>query len=263
MWRETIFVKFGFSNVPIRTLFNNQNQFLPSIKMKKTILITGASRGIGYETAKYFLSNNHRVYVTARTTEKLLSLSNEFPKNCVTITADLSTDVGISTICNALNSDNARLDVLINNAGLLINKPFVESTRNDWQLQLECNLIGPALLIKNMVNHFNEGSHIINIGSMGGFQGSSKFPGLSSYSASKGALSILTECLAGELSNLKISVNCLCLGAVQTEMLADAFPGFQAPVLANQMGEYIGTFALDGQKFFNGKVLPVSLTDPN
>ena len=106
-------------------------------------------------------------------------------------------------------------------------------------------------------------SHVINIGSMGGFQGSSKFPGLSVYSASKAALASITECLATEFYDRNIRFNCLALGAVQTEMLTEAFPGYKAPVSPESMAEYIVEFGLNGHKFFNGKVLPVSLIDPS
>ena len=97
---------------------------------------------------------------------------------------------------------------------------------------------------------------------MGGFQGSAKYSGLSYYSASKAALACLTECLANEFTGFGISVNCLALGSVQTEMLNEAFPGYKAPVDAKQMAEYISGFALTGHKFFNGKILPVAIGNP-
>jgi NAD(P)-dependent dehydrogenase (short-subunit alcohol dehydrogenase family) len=107
-----------------------------------------------------------------------------------------------------------------------------------------------------------EGSHILNIGSMGAFQGSAKFPGLLAYSASKAALHTLTECLAQELVEQGIKVNCLALGSAQTEMLEQAFPGYESPVMAFEMGKYIADFAVTGHRFFNGKVLPVAVTTP-
>ncbi len=231
--------------------------------MQKKILITGASRGIGHETAKTLLKNGHIVFITARSADKLSRLADEFPTTCTPIVADLSKDEDLDKISGVLQSGKHKLDVLINNAGSLINKPFADISRDDWQTQLDCNIIGPALLTGKLTQLLNEGAHIVNIGSMGGFMGSSKFPGLSAYSASKGALSILTECLAVELMSKNISVNCLCFGAVQTEMLENAFPGLQAPVSSTEMGNYLSEFALTGHKYFNGKILPVSLADPN
>jgi NAD(P)-dependent dehydrogenase (short-subunit alcohol dehydrogenase family) len=106
------------------------------------------------------------------------------------------------------------------------------------------------------------GSHIINISSMGGFQGSSKYRGLSYYSASKAAIACLSECLAEEFSESGIRVNCLALGSVQTEMLAEAFPGYKAPVDASEMAHFISDFALNGSKYFNGKIIPVAINNP-
>jgi NAD(P)-dependent dehydrogenase (short-subunit alcohol dehydrogenase family) len=97
---------------------------------------------------------------------------------------------------------------------------------------------------------------------MGGYQGASKFPGLSAYSSSKGALANLSECLAEEFKEDGIKVNCLALGAVQTEMLEAAFPGFQAPVSPVQMACHILNFAESGHTVYNGKVLPVSVSTP-
>jgi 3-oxoacyl-[acyl-carrier protein] reductase len=108
----------------------------------------------------------------------------------------------------------------------------------------------------------SSGSHIVNISSMGGYQGSSKYKGLSVYSASKAALSCLSECLAGELKDSGISVNCLALGSVQTGMFEKAFPGFKAPLGPKEMAEFITYFAINGNKYFNGKVLPVAVNNP-
>ena len=117
-------------------------------------------------------------------------------------------------------------------------------------------------MIQALLTLFPKQSHILTISSMGGLQGSAKFSGLSLYSASKGALAVLTECLAEELSEQEIKCNCLALGAVQTEMLSKAFPGYTAPLNPEEMAEFIVEFALHGHRYFNGKILPVSLTTP-
>ncbi len=132
----------------------------------------------------------------------------------------------------------------------------------DFAEMLQNNLLGHVKMIQNIVPLMPPKSHIVNIGSMGGFQGSDKFPGLTAYSASKGALHILTECLAREFSDREISVNCLALGSAQTEMLEKAFPDYLSPVMAFEMGKYIADFSLTGHKFFNGKILPVAHSTP-
>jgi NAD(P)-dependent dehydrogenase (short-subunit alcohol dehydrogenase family) len=151
---------------------------------------------------------------------------------------------------------------LINNAGLLVNKSFSKQNEEDIDRQLDINFKAPFMLTQLLLPFFNKGAHILNISSMGGVQGSSKFSGLSAYSASKGALAVLTEVMAEELKDQNIKANCLALGATQTEMLAEAFPGYEAPISAAEMGKYVADFAINGHKFYNGKILPVALSTP-
>lgn len=227
----------------------------------KKILITGASRGIGFETAKILAQNGNEVYAVARSEDKLAQLADQH-ELITPIQSDLSSDEGISAILQRIQEVES-FDVLINNAGTLINKPFMETSLEEWRYQIEVNLFAAIRLIKALKPKLSSGSHIVNIGSMGGFQGSDKFSGLSAYSTSKGALSILTECLSTEFSSENISVNCLCLGAVQTEMLNNAFPGYKAPVKPEEMGDYISDFALNAHRYMNGRVLPVALNNPS
>jgi 3-oxoacyl-[acyl-carrier protein] reductase len=229
--------------------------------MNKQILITGASKGIGFETAKILADSNCDVTAISRSKDRLdlLSASN---KHIHTIAADITRPEAAELIIKHLTVNQIQLDGIIHNAGLLINKPFRDLSDQDWENQLAVNLLAPVRLTRGLLSFLKNGSHILNISSMGGFQGSDKFPGLSGYSASKGALSILTECLASELAADQIFVNCLCLGAAETEMLKQAFPGFKAPLTALEMGEYVADFVLHGHKFYNGKILPVALSNP-
>jgi NAD(P)-dependent dehydrogenase (short-subunit alcohol dehydrogenase family) len=232
------------------------------------IIITGASSGVGFEAAlELILSGKHKVIALARSQdklEKLLEIAHglnpqaEIYALAFDIVHDDYTDLQ-QFIKN--NFDN-RVDVLINNAGVLINKPFVKLKEMDFIEMLQSNFIGHVRMIQGVVHLMPQGSHIVNIGSMGGFQGSVKFPGLSAYSASKAALHTLTECLALELAEQEIKVNCLALGSAQTEMLEQAFPDYQSPVLAFEMGKYIADFSITGHRFFNGKVLPVAVSTP-
>ncbi|MDX1314389.1 MAG: SDR family NAD(P)-dependent oxidoreductase, partial [Eudoraea sp.] len=159
-------------------------------------------------------------------------------------------------------SEWGQVDVLINNAGLLLNKPFLESTKKEFEQVYAVNVFGVAELIKAVLPFMGQTGHVVNISSMGGVQGSAKFPGLSAYSSSKGALITLTELLAEEFKDKGPSFNVLALGAVQTEMLEEAFPGYQAPLSAGKMAAYIQWFALEGHRYYNGKVLPVSKSTP-
>ena len=155
-----------------------------------------------------------------------------------------------------------KIDILINNAGYLVNKPFNETTLEDFKMVYSTNVFSVAMLIKNTIDFMESGSNILNISSVGGIQGSVKFPGLSAYSSSKGALNILTEMLAEEYKNRGIHINSLALGSVQTKMLEKAFPNFTASTSAIEMAEYIYNFSIQGYRLMNGKVIPVSSTTP-
>jgi len=227
----------------------------------KKIVVSGASRGIGREIVLNLVNKGHYVIALARSKEALNELKNVNPELIEIFSCDLTIQNQVDELSS--KTEHHTFDGIVNNAGTLINKPFMNLNINEWKQQLDANLYSAIRLIKACKARMNKSSHIVNISSMGGFQGSSKFPGLSAYSVSKGGLSILSECMAAEFADDSISVNCLCLGAVQTEMLQQAFPGFDAPVSAEQMGNFISRFILTGHQFFNGKVLPVALNDPN
>lgn len=232
------------------------------------ILITGASSGVGFEAAlELILKNDHKVIALARSQNKLSRLQE--------IATSLNPGCTIYPVVFDLVNDDyeglkqfiatrfgGHVDILINNAGALINKPVEQSDENDFVEMLQTNFLAHVRMTQAILPFMKAGAHIVNIGSMGGYQGSAKFKGLAAYSASKAALHNFTETLAGELADQKISVNCLALGSAQTEMLEQAFPGYESPVMAFEMGKYIADFALTGHKFFNGKILPVALTTP-
>ena len=235
------------------------------------VVITGASKGIGFELAKCFANDENNVVVAiARSEKHLKELKNECLKQNLkhqlkTLVFDLENPEYVKTeLHKHLAEHLTSVDVLINNAGYLINKPFTDIPLSDIHKSLNINFISHAILIQELIPLLKKSkiSHVVNISSMGGFQGSSKFPGLSFYSASKAALANLTECLAEEFKNDEIRFNCLALGAVNTEMLRNAFPGFQASVNPHEMARYIYDFAINGYKFFNGKILPVSNSTP-
>lgn len=228
----------------------------------KTIVITGASKGIGFETALSLLKQGCYVVAVARSKEKLEQLrSQSSSTNLSIVCADITKEQDLIKLSSEIKQLDG-VDGLINNAGMVVNKPFTETSSEEWKTVFDVNIFAPVHLTKLLRPFLKKNSHIVNIGSMGGFQGSDKFPGLAAYSTAKGALAILSECLSTEFSSDGIAVNCLCLGAVQTAMLEEAFPGYEAPVKPNEMGSYISKFVLEGHKFMNGKIIPVSLNNP-
>lgn len=233
------------------------------------IIVTGASSGIGFEAVLDLTANkDHKVIALARSADKLRKLHeiasslNHDGGTLYPAQFDIVYDNYPDSLVPFIQSKFEQVDILINNAGALINKPFLESTNEDFAQMLQSNLIGHINMIRHIAPLMKEGSHIVNISSMGGFQGSAKFRGLSAYSSSKAALAVLTECLAEEFKDKGIKVNCLALGSSQTEMFEAAFPGVEAGTLAFEMGRYIAEFAQNGHKYYNGKILPVANTTP-
>jgi short-subunit dehydrogenase len=236
-----------------------------------TVIITGASRGIGFETAKFFMRLDHfKVIALSRNKpglELLADTCSRLNKTSELIPVVFDFDdfladpsKGIQPITKSLR----HVDILINNAGFLLKKSFDQVGSGDILKMFRVNFMGPSLLIRELLPFMGRAgdTHIVNIGSMGGFQGSTRFPGLACYSASKAALANLTESLAVEFKGKNIFINCLALGAVQTEMLAQAFPGYNAPVKPEEIAAFIGDFALHSHKFMNGKIIPLALSNP-
>lgn len=233
------------------------------------IVITGASRGIGFEVARLFAAReNSNIVAIARSEQKLKDLKNACIKENIQahlypIVFDLErVELIGSTLVPQIKQHIGMVDILINNAGLLINKPFEQLTVEDIDRMAKVNYTAAINLTKELMHSISQGGHIVNISSMGGFQGSQKYSGLSVYASSKAALASLTECLAEEYKQKGISFNCLALGATDTEMLRQAFPSYKAPINATGMAEFIVDFAINGKKYFNGKILPVTTTNP-
>jgi len=225
----------------------------------KNVIITGSSRGIGFELVNLFNKNNYNVIALSRNASSISKLNLN---NVSAFSTDLSDSSSINKAVKFINNKFSSVDILINNAGKLINKPFIETTKQDFISVYSVNVFGLAELVKLLLPSFSDTSHVINISSIGGIAGSSKFPGLSAYSSSKAALNVLTEMLYEEFKTSGPVVNTLALGAVQTEMLEEAFPGYKAPLSSAEMANYIYDFSIKGHKYYNGKILPVSISNP-
>jgi NAD(P)-dependent dehydrogenase (short-subunit alcohol dehydrogenase family) len=231
-----------------------------------TIIVTGASRGIGRATVRALVLDHGRsVLAVSRDRIALESLEVECsigPGMLRTLSSDLTRDGAISEVLGTIRDH--RVMGLVNNAGLLIKRPIGEWKIEDLGHLFRANLFVPLLLSQALASQLDGDppGHVVNLGSMGGFQGSVKFPGLAGYSSSKAALANLTECLAEEWKGRGIRCNCLAIGAVDTAMMREAFPGYRAPVTADEAGAFVARFALEGHRMFNGKILPMALSTP-
>lgn len=223
------------------------------------VIITGSSRGIGFELAQLFADEGHKVLALSRNDKPISELGH---KNIFSFPFDLGNPSDFKKMEDFIDENFKTVDLLINNAGRLLNKPFLETEANEFEAVYKVNVFGVAEMTRRVVPKMPKDGHVITISSMGGVQGSVKFPGLSAYSSSKGAVITLTELWAEEFKETGPSFNVLALGAVQTEMLEEAFPGYEAPTTALEMAQYIKNFALTGHKFYNGKLLQVSNSTP-
>ncbi|WP_075342011.1 SDR family NAD(P)-dependent oxidoreductase [Tenacibaculum agarivorans] len=227
--------------------------------MSKNIVITGTSRGIGFKLAQQFAEAGHNVLALSRNSLPLEKVNH---KNIIPFSVNLAQEEDSTKAIDYITANWSQVDILINNAGMLINKPFEELTSDDFLKVYQVNVFAVASLTKKLLPFMKSGAHVVTISSMGGIQGSMKFPGLAAYSSSKGAVITLSELLAEEYKEQGIAFNVLAIGAVQTEMLEEAFPGYKAPLTADQMADYVFNFSLTGHTFYNGKVLQVSSSTP-
>jgi len=225
--------------------------------MSKTIIVTGASRGIGHEIVKIAEKKGHKVYSISRNIKALKDYSFKYPRQ-----VDLANEDSIDKFSSEVKNDGVKVDALINNAGAFLNKPFEKISKKEFEYIFQVNVFGLSSITRKVLPIIDSKGHIVNITSMGGINGAAKFTGLSAYSSSKGAVNILTELLAEEYKEKGPSFNALAFGAVQTEMLEEAFPGLKAPISAKEIADFILDFSLQGQKYFNGKIIPVSSTTP-
>jgi 3-oxoacyl-[acyl-carrier protein] reductase len=220
----------------------------------KTFIVTGAGKGMGYDTVQKLLDEQYNVIAISRNTAALDAIHNTKLK---VIQADITTQ--IESIVEQIKGH--KITGLLNNAGLLIKKDLEELNTNDFLNVYNTNVLAPFNLSRQLIPFFESNAHIVNIGSMGGFQDTSKFPGMIFYSSSKAALHCISQCLAVELKKFNINVNCLALGAVDTEMVKAAFPGFNAPISSSNMAVFLAWFMVNGANFFNGQIIPVQLNN--
>ena len=225
----------------------------------KNIVVTGTSRGIGFQLAQILASQGHRVIAVSRNSEPLKNLNI---KNIECVSCDICEEDDLDAVADIVEKEWGRVDVLIHNAGALLHKAFSKTTLADFEEIYKVNVFAVAEMTRRLMPYLHPDAHVLAVSSMGGVQGSAKFAGLSAYSSSKGAVITLMELLAEEYKETGLSFNILALGAVQTEMLAEAFPGYEAPVSAEEMAAYIADFALTGHKLYNGKLLQVSKSTP-
>tara|TARA_Y100000739_G_scaffold81868_1_gene69801 strand:- start:103 stop:774 length:672 start_codon:yes stop_codon:yes gene_type:complete len=222
----------------------------------KTIVVTGTSSGIGHQICIQAAKMNFHVISVSRNIEPLKDIGG-----IESFSIDITNKDSIDEFITNLKSRKIKIDILINNAGYLVSELFGDTTYDSFKKTFDVNVFGLAEITRSLIPIINSDGHVINISSIGGVNGSKKFPGLSAYSSSKAAVIALTEVLAEEHQNGP-SFNVLALGAVQTKMLKEAFPDYNVDTKPEEMAKYILDFAINGNKLFNGKLISVSNSNP-
>ncbi|MCX7697462.1 MAG: SDR family oxidoreductase [Bacteroidales bacterium] len=234
--------------------------------MKNIFLITGCSRGIGLALVERALSESENmVFGVSRShpPQELAQLASKNSSEWIWIQADLSTEDGRKKVADVISKKNVGLTHVLHNAATIICKQWFEYTYEDYRTVFDVNFWSPLHLTQLILPYLLENSHVVFISSMGGFQGSKKFPGMALYTASKAAIVNLVESLSVELAQKGIKVNSLCPGAVDTDMLHQAFPAYQAKITPHKIGDFIYYFLKNAHQVINGKIIPVSLNDPD
>ena len=208
--------------------------------------ITGGGSGIGYATAEHLLQHGCSVVICGRRATVIQTaietLSNQYPDATISgIAADVGTPTGVACLFEHIRERHNRLDYLVNNASTLAVDAFESISIETAQTLINTNIMSALLCSQAAIPLLKDSSNacIVNISSMGGIQGSVKFPGLSLYTMTKGAIISLTEALAVELKPQGIRVNALAPGAVDTDMLKQAGPHLRTETTPNDVAPSI------------------------
>ena len=224
------------------------------------IVITGTSRGIGLEMVKILAEQGHKIYALSRNSKPTQDLNH---KNVFSYAYDMTdTDAAKKFASELQIREEDQIDALVHNAGRFDQSSLADYDLNRFKAVYEVNVFGVVALTQALLPFMHSKTHVLSMSSMGGIQGSMKFAGLSAYSSSKAALVGLTELWAEEFKENGPRFNALALGAVQTEMLEEAFPDYKAPLTAYEMAVYAAEFTLNGHHYYNGKFLQVSSSTP-
>jgi short-subunit dehydrogenase len=197
----------------------------PQTRAAPTALITGASAGIGAALARCFARDGHRVVLVARSADKLralaATLSAEFGVQAVSLPADLSQPCAAARLAASIKRRRLRVDVLVNNAGVLASGLFVQVPARRHQEVIDLNVSGLTAMLAQFVPPMIERGRgrILNVASIAAFQ---PVPTLATYAATKAYVLSLSESLAEELRGTGVTVTTLCPGITATDMLTNA-----------------------------------------
>ena len=226
------------------------------------IIITGAGRGIGRAAAIRFAREGARVVLFSRTAATLAQVAREIEGEghpVLSFAGDVSSEEDVVSLFQRVMETYGRVDALLNCAGIVAVKPFVEMDAATWDRVINVNLRGTFLCCREAFRIMAEqrAGVIINFSSLSGVKGVEKFPGLSAYNVSKAGVASLTEILAVEGKPHNIRVCAVSPGAVDTEMLRQAAPHLRAVMTPDDMAEILLFLAGDSGRMLSGTNLEI------
>lgn len=237
------------------------NRKTKAADMKERIIVTGASRGIGRALVEELKMRGEEVISISRGEGPQCTYEDDEWK----VMFDWQSYNQLIPLFKSVFDEGLRVKGVVNNAGVLKKASLLDVGLSEFEEHNRVNVWNPLMLFKALYRegYFTSDAHIVNIGSMGGIQGASKFPGLFSYGGSKSLLAALTESLDAEFGAEGLSFNYLALGAVNTEMLKEAFPGYFSQVTPENMAKFIASFLLESGSLMSGKLIQVAKSDPD
>ena len=238
----------------------------------KACIVTGGSSGIGAATVRRFVNEGAEVLIADRNIKDAETLARELGASVIAMSCDVRREAEVKAVAEAAMQRWGRIDVLVNNAGAELNRPYDTTTVDEWDMVLDTDLKGPWLFCKHVVPHMvNAGSgSVINVSSLNGLVG---FPLSTAYGSAKGGLIVFTKDMAIELAQSGVRFNCVCPGVIETPMMerwtdlmpdkADAQRMLRGVMPIGRMGtaeEVAGSiffFASDDSTLCQGAVLSV------
>jgi NAD(P)-dependent dehydrogenase (short-subunit alcohol dehydrogenase family) len=220
-------------------------------------IITGAGRGVGRATALRFAREGARLVLFSRTATHLDEVATEITAlggQVLTLAGDVAREEDVRTLFEQTRTRYGRIDILVNCAGIVAVRPFVEMDVATWDRVLNTNLRGTFLCCHEAFQTMvaQKQGVIINLSSLSGVKGVEKFPGLSAYNVSKAGISGLTEILAVEGKPHNIRVTVVSPGAVETEMLHQAAPHLKAGMTPEELADILLFLVDDSGAKFSG-----------